>query len=140
MGWENIYIITAILGFGVVLAGARALSGYNRNATRYDSPPDKPEKNEGEAQGSLPPKYLTISLTETGTQFLWDPDASCLLDFIHTKGIAVDCLCRAGECGACKTRVLEGEVTYLQQPRIKPGEGYCLLCISVPKSNLVLAR
>ncbi len=148
MGWENLYIITAILGFGVVLAGARILSGYSRDSVKFDAAPhqeretqlDKPGEAGRDTPVNSPPKYLTVSFSESSAQFLWDPDASCLLDFIHDKGIEADCLCRAGECGACKTRVIAGEVTYLQAPKIKPGEGYCLLCITVPKSNLVLAR
>ncbi|MEJ2453843.1 MAG: 2Fe-2S iron-sulfur cluster-binding protein [Candidatus Thiodiazotropha sp.] len=148
MGWENLYIITAILGFGVILAGARILSGYSRDSVKFDPAPHQQREPQleksGEAGRDTPvnrtPKYLTVSFSESSAQFLWDPDASCLLDFILTKGIEVDCLCQAGECGACKTRVIAGEVTYLQEPKIKPGEGYCLLCITVPKSNLVLAR
>jgi ferredoxin len=149
MGWENLYIIIAILGFGVVLTGAKTLASYNRNARSFAPDPHEqqethhpvePDEAGRDSLAKSPPKYMTVSFSESGAQFLWDPEATCLLDFIHAKGIDVDCMCLAGECGACKTRVIAGEVTYLQEPKIKPGKGYCLLCITVPKSDLVLAR
>jgi ferredoxin len=83
---------------------------------------------------------FTITFNESDKQFPWDSDKECLLDFIEAKGIEVECLCSAGECGSCRTRLLEGEVEYLLEPKVAPGEGYCLLCVTLPKTDLVLAR
>jgi len=141
MGWEYLYIIIVLLGFGVVLAGARTISGYNRNSPNRDEarnrPPefqaDRADVAENHTHPDRQPRYPTVGFAASGRQFP-------LLDFIHSKGIEADCLCRAGECGACRTRVIEGEVTYLREPKIKLAEGDCLLCVSVPGSDLVLDR
>ena len=37
------------------------------------------------------------------------PSGKSLLDALLESGIEVDCSCREGVCGACETRVLEGE-------------------------------
>ena len=83
---------------------------------------------------------ITITFSESGRQYRWIATKESLLDFIESRGIEVDCLCRAGECGSCRTRILEGEVEYHREPAINPGRGFCLLCVSTPKTDLVLER
>jgi len=147
MGWEDLYIVTALLGLGVVWAGARTLSGYTRSYLDSVAAPDTEPPLEASAQSGKPdtresdPLHcLTVTLAESGRQFPWDQNAACLLEFIQSQGIEVDCLCRAGECGSCRTRVIEGEVAYLKAPKIDPGDGHCLLCVTLPRSDLVLDR
>ncbi len=148
MGLEDIYIITTILGLAVFSVGARALARYGKNlinpadppSTGYRPTPVTPEAGTVGAPAVESATGLSITFTESGKQFQWDSTMECLLDFIQSKGIEVECMCGAGECGSCRTRLIEGEVIYRQEPKIAPGDGYCLLCVSVPKSDLVLAR
>jgi ferredoxin len=83
---------------------------------------------------------ITITFTESGRQYRWITTHESLLEFIESRGIEVECLCRAGECGSCRTRIVEGEVEYHKEPAINPGRGFCLLCVSTPKTDLVLVR
>jgi ferredoxin len=83
---------------------------------------------------------ITITFSESGRQYRWIATKESLLEFIESRGIDVECLCRAGECGSCRTKIIEGEVEYHKEPAINPGRGYCLLCVSTPKSDLVLAK
>ena len=46
--------------------------------------------------------------------------------------------CRAGNCGVCKTLVQSGEVTYAKPPSATPEAGYCLPCVGIAKTDLVL--
>jgi ferredoxin-NADP reductase len=46
--------------------------------------------------------------------------------------------CKAGNCGMCKTLVQSGEVTYAKPPAATPDPGYCLPCVGIAKTDLVL--
>lgn len=83
---------------------------------------------------------ISVNFSKSGVQHLWDPEQKSLLEFIESRNIEVESQCRAGECGSCRTKLISGEVEYLQEPSINPGRGHCLLCVSVPKSDLTLDR
>ncbi len=68
----------------------------------------------------------------------WDGTAESLLAFAEAHGIAADSGCRAGACGCCQTRLLEGEVSYRQPPEVAVAPGHCLLCVATPASDLTL--
>lgn len=148
MGLDDLYIISTILGLAVFAVGAKALVRYGKTLTSTSgssidestSPQSQTDVGMESSQDSESASQLSVTFSESGKQFPWDTTMECLLDFIESKGIEVDCLCGAGECGSCKTRIIEGEVSYRKEPKINPGEGYCLLCVTVPKSNLVLAK
>jgi len=61
-----------------------------------------------------------------------------LLETAEAAGIEIDHACRAGSCGTCLTKVLDGEVEYADQAAIDIEAGFCLPCISMAKSNLKL--
>lgn len=69
----------------------------------------------------------------------WDPRADSLLDFAEDLGISVPSGCRSGSCGSCQTTVVSGEVETTKEPDFDVSQGCCLLCISIPKSDLVLS-
>ncbi len=81
----------------------------------------------------------TVSFSKSGQTYQWDSDADSLLEFAEENGIAVDSGCRAGSCGTCKTVIETGELEYNQLPDADLESGTCLLCISVPKTNLTLS-
>lgn len=147
MGLLDIYIITAILGVALLFLGVRLLINHCRTllATetsggdsqfRFTEISDRTEQT----PAPEPARDLTITFRKSDKAFAWDPEKKCLLDFIQAKGIEAECLCGAGECGSCRTRLIEGEVEYLLEPKVAPGEGFCLLCVTVPKTDLVLSR
>jgi ferredoxin len=149
MGLQDLYIISAILGIAVVSVLTRLLFRTSRGPISAEttgsgiSTPSLSEKSEErlhEHPNSRSTSNLTVTFSESGRKFPWDPSKECLFDFIESKGIEVECMCGAGECGSCRTRLIEGEVRYLKPAKVNPGEGFCLLCVTVPKTSLVLAR
>lgn len=69
----------------------------------------------------------------------WDPRADSLLEFAEDIGVSVPSGCRAGSCGSCQTTIVSGEVEKTKEPDFDVSPGCCLLCISKPKSDLVLS-
>ncbi|MBM3262860.1 MAG: 2Fe-2S iron-sulfur cluster binding domain-containing protein [candidate division Zixibacteria bacterium] len=80
----------------------------------------------------------TVTFGRSGKTAIWNPTASSLLDFAEANGVVVDSGCRVGNCQTCLTAIKEGDVSYIHEPNPKPQSGTCLVCISVPKGNVVL--
>lgn len=59
-----------------------------------------------------------------------------VLEFAEKNGVMPDFGCRGGACGCCETRLLEGDVTYFEEPSYEPEEGHVLLCCSRPKEGI----
>lgn len=67
----------------------------------------------------------------------WDDSAS-LLDFAEAQGLTPDFSCRAGVCGTCVTRLIDGAVDWTDDPLDPPPEGHILLCCTRPRGAVVL--
>ncbi|MEA9389177.1 class I ribonucleotide reductase maintenance protein YfaE [Acerihabitans sp. TG2] len=80
-----------------------------------------------------------VSLHFLGTQLACGEGCLSLLEALEAHQVAVESQCRSGYCGACRLRLLSGQVTYRQTPLafIKPGE--ILPCCCLPKGNIELA-
>ena len=61
-----------------------------------------------------------------------------ILEQLELHGLTIPYSCRAGICGCCKIKLIEGEVTPLKQNAIKDN-GYILACSCIPKSPLKLS-
>lgn len=81
---------------------------------------------------------LEIRFQRSGRTLSWEHGDESLLDFAERHGLVVDSGCRSGGCGACQTRLLEGEVRYVHEPDHDIAPGHCLLCVGRPASPLVL--
>jgi len=62
----------------------------------------------------------------------WNPQDGSLLDLAEARGLTPAYGCRAGSCGSCRTRLLEGRVTYLEEPTAKHDSDEVLICCAVP--------
>lgn len=82
---------------------------------------------------------VTVTFEKSGKQFKWDGSASYLLDFAEEHDIPVTSGCRAGGCGSCQTSIVAGKVEYPQAPDFDPAPGTCLLCVAIPKTELILS-
>ncbi|MDJ0582865.1 2Fe-2S iron-sulfur cluster-binding protein [Crocosphaera sp.] len=64
-----------------------------------------------------------------------------VLDVARKAGLDLPISCEAGVCTTCAGKLLEGEVEQSDGMGLSPelqGEGYALLCVSSPRSNLVI--
>jgi ferredoxin-NADP reductase len=81
---------------------------------------------------------LTVTFAKSAKSLKWEKRSGSLLELAEANGIAIDCGCRAGNCGTCLTAIKSGEVAYLQETGAQPEPGSCLACVCVPKTDLVL--
>ena len=91
-----------------------------------------------EAKASVAAEGVVVEFAKSGEKVVWSADAGSLLDFAEENGIVMDYGCRAGNCGTCVTAIKSGEVAYLSEPGSPLDEGSCLICVAVPKTDLVL--
>ncbi len=63
-----------------------------------------------------------------------DPEQS-LLELAEAEGLSPAFACRAGICGTCSTRVLEGMVSNITAPSAPVEPGSALICIGKPGSS-----
>jgi ferredoxin-NADP reductase len=79
-----------------------------------------------------------VGFARTKSELTWKGEFTSLLDFATNEGVVLDSGCRAGNCGACAVKILEGKVSHTKIPGVPLGADECLTCISVPESNVVL--
>jgi len=78
-----------------------------------------------------------VSFARSARTATWrgdDPEQS-LLSLAEAEGLEPPFACRAGVCGTCKTRLLDGEVDYLSTPSATVEPGSVLVCISRPRGQ-----
>lgn len=82
-----------------------------------------------------------VTLQPSGHQFTVH-DGETLLEAALRENFALPYGCRNGACGACKGRLLSGEVEYGASPSAlsdaDKAQGFILLCAARPRSNVVL--
>lgn len=61
-----------------------------------------------------------------------------LLQALEAKKVRIFSECRRGFCGACKTKVLSGSVSYLTEPLADLNTDECLPCCCIPNDDLEL--
>ena len=67
---------------------------------------------------------------------------STLLEALESNNVPVVAACRAGVCGCCKTKVVDGNYTVSSTMTLtdaEVAEGYVLACSCHPQGDLVLA-
>lgn len=69
---------------------------------------------------------------------VWDGGHASLLELAEAAGVPLASGCRAGNCGACRVRVLQGKVAALRRPGLVTPSDECLACISLPDGPVLL--
>lgn len=85
-----------------------------------------------------PPPATTskpVLFMESSKEARWEPGSGTLLELAEARGLQPEFSCRAGTCGSCKTRVLQGAVSYLTPPTAPVAEGEALICCAVPAAD-----
>lgn len=63
------------------------------------------------------------------------PVVGSLLESLEKAGIPIESQCRKGFCGACRTKVIQGEVEYIHEPVGFTRKGEVLACCCKPKDH-----
>ncbi|WP_077751341.1 class I ribonucleotide reductase maintenance protein YfaE [Shewanella psychrophila] len=69
---------------------------------------------------------------------LFNQQYPSLLIALEHKKVKVFSECRNGYCGACKTKIISGTVTYHTEPLVELKDDECLPCCCTPTSDLNL--
>lgn len=62
--------------------------------------------------------------------------AHSLLESLEAQDVQVHYQCREGYCGSCRTRLLEGEVHYTEEPLAWVNDDEILPCCCIPKTAI----
>ncbi|HHP7230083.1 MAG TPA: 2Fe-2S iron-sulfur cluster-binding protein [Xenococcaceae cyanobacterium] len=87
-------------------------------------------------------KTYTVEITHQGnTQTIQVPEDRTILEVATEAGIDLPFSCSAGVCTTCAAQLTEGTVQQDEGMGLSPdlqAEGYALLCVSYPRSNIKL--
>jgi 3-ketosteroid 9alpha-monooxygenase subunit B len=86
-----------------------------------------------------PTSTVHVELDGEASEVPW-PQQSKLLDVLLAKGLDAPYSCRQGDCSACACKLVEGEVTMLQNnvlEREDLDDGWILACQSLPLTDVV---
>ncbi len=82
--------------------------------------------------------FAEIVFAKSSRTLTWEAEHDNLLEFAEANQLNPDYSCRAGICGTCMCKILEGEVEYLEEPTAEIEAGSVLICISKPKTAQVV--
>jgi ferredoxin len=85
-------------------------------------------------------KTYTVELHHQGKILtLQVPEDETILSVAETAGFELPASCHAGVCTTCAAQIIEGTVDQTEGMGVSPElqkQGYALLCVSYPRSNL----
>ncbi|HEX5793411.1 MAG TPA: class I ribonucleotide reductase maintenance protein YfaE [Rheinheimera sp.] len=71
-----------------------------------------------------------------GVAINFDGSARTLLDALEQRQLQVNFHCREGYCGACRCKLLRGDISYLNEPLAFVRQGEFLPCCSIPLTDI----
>jgi ferredoxin len=88
------------------------------------------------------PQIYNVEINHQGTtQTIQVAEDQIVLDTAREAGIDLPYSCSAGVCTTCAAQITEGKVEQSEGMGLSPdlqAEGYALLCVSYPRSDLKL--
>ncbi len=129
-------MILAGLGFDPANLHAESFGGVRTRAAAKRPPVGQG----GDAAESPEEGEFAVEFATTGIVARVD-GATPLLDVAEAHDVSLEYSCRSGACGACKCRLLAGEVVRGSEDGLSAAEvaeGYVLTCTAVARSDLVL--
>lgn len=84
------------------------------------------------------PNNILVRFKKSNKTISWNNEFVNVLEFAESNGISLEAGCMFGECGACSTKVIKGDVEYNFNTAAKPSKGNCLPCSCRPGSDLEL--
>jgi ferredoxin len=101
---------------------------------------ESPVPKNAEGGAVIGPATASIRFAKSGKLAPLPPDRS-VLEVAESIGVPIDYSCRAGTCGICKTRLLEGKVTMEVQDALTEEDkasGLILACQAKSIGNLTV--
>ncbi|WGP05993.1 MOSC domain-containing protein [Bacillus subtilis] len=80
-----------------------------------------------------------VTLEESGTSFVWQPQEGTLLESLEARGFRSPSSCRGGSCGTCSVSLAAGSVLYPIEPATRVEGDEVLVCSAVPAGPISLA-
>lgn len=131
--------LTPRSGYGLAgILGNRETHSGNDTASEVKAP--VPVANGAAAKASA--NGLVVVFTKSSKEVTADGDLS-ILELAEQEGVKIRSSCRAGSCGTCKKRKLEGDVKLEEfDPEAleedEQAEGFILTCIAYPQGRVLI--
>jgi len=94
------------------------------------------------ARGDVSAHFKITLQTPDGESVIECPEDAKILDVALEEGLELPYSCQSGTCSSCAAQVQSGELDQSEQSFLDDDqmddEGYCLLCVSFPKSDLTI--
>jgi uncharacterized protein len=68
----------------------------------------------------------------------FNSQSSNLLELAESCGVAIESGCRAGNCGSCITKIIQGSVKYRHRPQCDHADDEIVACVAEPVGDIVL--
>ncbi len=81
---------------------------------------------------------INVTFVRSGKTIPWEDRYENILQMAEENDIAMDSGCREGYCGACKTRLVSGEVSMANTDALDEDDvkaGMISPCVAVPKTD-----
>ena len=104
---------------------------FGRGATLHQERPSGFEAL-AEHLGRAP---VPVRFARSGIEATWEPAKGTLLDLAESEGLQPAYSCRSGICQTCATRVISGNVDYLEPPMVQQRKGQALICCAYPRAQ-----
>lgn len=127
-------LVPALAAWGVALADIH-FEAFGPASIRTVNNADTLQPKTMKADGQL----FDVQFLKSARTLAWTATEGSLLDFADKNGIALESGCRAGSCGTCETKLISGSVRYADKPDYDVAAGYCLPCVGIPTTDVVLA-
>lgn len=76
-----------------------------------------------------------IKFKQSGFEQPWSAGDKTILETAEDHGLTPEFSCRTGNCGACSTKLLSGNITYRGKPTADFDKNNILICCAVPEKN-----
>ena len=135
---KTFYICGPNVMYDFCLTSLRALEVPSHKIKReLYGPPDDVTREPGWPQDLAPDTIFDVSVQGRGG--IRAPAGEPLLNSLERYGVVLPALCRAGECSACRTRLLSGRVFQPARTGLRESDrehGYIHACVSYPLEDL----
>ncbi|MCV7040576.1 MOSC domain-containing protein [Mycolicibacterium moriokaense] len=84
--------------------------------------------------GTGPP----VAFARSGITVNWSDSYDSILELAEACDVPTRFSCRSGVCHVCATALVDGAITYTQQPLETPTDGTVLICSAQPRAEVVL--